>query len=59
MKKKLYCLDRDICSYQRYYSLKESKEIKPLFTKCPICGSLAVNINIDFHLKQLSETNFD
>lgn len=44
---KLYCLNREICSYEYFYTESEQKESKDLFVKCPICSSLAINTKDD------------
>lgn len=44
---KLYCLNREICSYEYFYTSSEEKEPKDLFVECPSCSSLAINTKDD------------
>ena len=44
---KLYCLNREICSYEYFYTLSQQKEPKDLFVECPSCSSLAINTEDD------------
>ena len=45
---KIYCLDRQVCSYQKIYNNLVEKSETELFLKCPSCNGLAIRVSNSF-----------
>lgn len=45
---KIYCLDRQVCCYQKIYNNLVERSESELFLKCPSCNGLAIRVSNSF-----------
>lgn len=57
---KIYCFDRDACTYTRYLKLEELEEynLEEPFIACPECNELAIVVNDAFSIDDMQNSLF-
>ena len=57
---KIYCFDRDACTYTKYLNLEELEEynLEEPFIACPECNELAIVVNDAFSIDDIQNSLF-